>query len=152
MTMKIWVDADACPRTVKDFLFKVSDRIGVSITLVANQYLYVPPSPNISFILVEPGFDIADQKILQLCNEGDIVVTADIPLAAAMVKKGGSALNPRGKLYDASNIGEILAMRDLMESLRGGATGENIGGPAPYTSKDFEKFANTLDKFLRQPF
>lgn len=148
--MKIWVDGDACPRAVKDFLFKVAVRSGVPVTLVANQYLFVPASPNINFILVESGLDIADQKILELCEEGDIVVTADIPLAAATVRKAASALNPRGKLYDSSNIGEILAMRDLMESLRGGGMGENIGGPDAYTSKDFEKFANALDKFLQR--
>ncbi|WP_435640250.1 YaiI/YqxD family protein [Micavibrio aeruginosavorus] len=146
--MKIWVDADACPKVIKDLLFKVAERTGVHITLVANQYLFIPPARNISFIQVEAGFDVADQKIVELCAEGDMVVTADIPLAAAIVKKGAFALNPRGELYDLSNIGEILAMRDLMESLRGGMMEDMRGGPAPFTPKDREKFANQLDKFM----
>lgn len=146
--MKIWVDADACPKAIKELLFRVAGRTGVSITFVANQYVAVPPAPNISFIIVEPGFDVADQKIVELCAAGDIVVTADIPLASAIVKKGAFALNPRGQLYDASNINQILAMRDLMENLRGGLMEQGSGGPAPFSAKDRENFANQLDKFM----
>ncbi len=146
--MKIWIDADACPRVIKELLFRVATRTGVSITLVANQYLFVPPLPNISFIQVPSGFDVADNKIVELCSPGDIVITADIPLASAVVKKGAFALNPRGQLYDAGNIGQILAMRDLMENLRGGLMEEGSGGPAAFTAKDRENFANSLDKFM----
>lgn len=148
--MRIWVDADACPKIIKEFLFKVAERTGVQITLVANQYLFVPQVANVDFILVEPGFDIADQKIIELCDAGDIVITADIPLAAAIVKQGAFALNPRGTLYDTRNIGQILAMRDLMENLRGGLMEDGGGGPAPFTPKDRETFANTLDKLMTQ--
>ncbi len=148
--MKIWVDADACPKVIKDLLFKVAERTGVSITLVANQYLLVPRSQNINFIQVESGFDMADHKIVELCIAGDLVITADIPLAAAIIKKGAFALNPRGELYDAANIGQILAMRDLMEALRGGLMDDVGGGPSAFTSKDRENFANKLDKFMTQ--
>lgn len=146
--MKIWVDADACPRMIKDLLFKVAKRTGVSIVLVANQFIYVPPAPNVQFMQVEPGLDVADKKIVELCVKGDLVITADIPLASAAVKKGAFALNPRGKMYDDTNIGDILAMRDLMDALRSGVMGEGAGGPDSFTPKDCEKFANSLDKFM----
>lgn len=146
--MKIWVDADACPKVIKELLFRVAGRTGVSITFVANQYMAVPFAPNIHFIIVAPGFDVADQKIVELCAVGDIVVTADIPLASAIVKKGAFALNPRGQLYDSSNINQILAMRDLMENLRGGLMEQGSSGPAPFNAKDRENFANQLDKFM----
>jgi len=146
--MKIWVDADACPKAIKELLFRVATRTGVAITLVANQYLFVPPLANISFIQLPSGFDVADNKIVELCSPGDMVITADIPLASAAVKKGAFALNPRGQLYDAGNIGQILAMRDLMENLRGGLMEEGSGGPAAFTAKDRENFANSLDKFM----
>jgi len=148
--MKIWLDADACPKMIKEFLFKVAERTGVQVTLVANQYLFVPQLPNINFILVDPGFDVADQKIIALCDAGDIVITADIPLAAAIVNKSAFALNPRGELYDSHNIGQILAMRDLMENLRSGLMEDGNGGPAPFTPKDRENFANRLDKLMTQ--
>lgn len=146
--MKIWVDSDACPKVIKELLYRIAERTGVSISFVANQYLFIPKLPNMDFILVEPGFDIADSKIVQLCAEGNIVITADIPLAVAVIKKGAFALNPRGDLYDSNNIGEILATRDLMDSLRGGLMEQNSGGPAPFSPKDREKFANALDKFM----
>jgi hypothetical protein len=150
--MKIWVDADACPKIIKELLFRVAERTGVQVTLVANQYLFVPAMPNVNFMLVEAGFDVADKKIVELCIAEDLVITADIPLAALVVKKGAFALNPRGDLYDPNNIDQILAMRDLMESLRGGmmATEEGGGGPAPFTPKDRENFANKLDKLMAQ--
>ena len=146
--MKIWVDGDACPKVIKELLFRVAARTGVLVAFVANQYLSLPAAANISFIQVSAGFDVADHKIIELCAVGDIVITADIPLASAIVKKGAFALNPRGQLYDAGNIGQILAMRDLMENLRGGLMEEGSGGPAPFTTKDRENFANSLDKFM----
>lgn len=146
--MKIWVDADACPKVIKELLFKVAERTGIPMTLVANQYIFVPPLPQINFLLVDSGFDMADRKIVELCVTGDMVITADIPLAAAVIKKGAFALNPRGQVYDASNIHQILAMRDLMENLRGGLMEEGSGGPAPFSAKDRENFANQLDKFM----
>ena len=146
--MKIWVDADACPKVIKELLLRVAARTGVLVAFVANQYLSLPAAVNISFIQVPSGFDVADHKIIELCVAGDIVITADIPLAAAIVKKGAFALNPRGQLYDAGNIGQILAMRDLMENLRSGLMEQGSGGPAPFTAKDRENFANSLDKFM----
>ena len=146
--MKIWVDADACPKVIKELLYRVAERTGVAVAFVANKYLFVPPMANLSFIMVEAGPDVADAKIVELCAAGDIVVTADIPLAAAAVKKGARALNPRGDLYDESNIGQILATRDLMDSLRGGMMEEGGGGPAPFTAKDRERFANALDRVM----
>lgn len=148
--MKIWVDADAAPRMIKELLFKVSRRTGVSITFVANQYLFLPKDHNIGFIQVGAGMDVADQKIVELCTKDDLVITADIPLASAAVKKGAFALNPRGKLYDATNIGDILAVRDLMEHIRGDIMKEHTGGPDGFTAKDCERFANSLDKFMAQ--
>ncbi|MDB5491610.1 MAG: yaiI [Micavibrio sp.] len=147
--MKIWVDADACPKIIKDILFRVAERTGVPVTLVANQYFFVPQTLNVSFIQVEPGFNSADDKIVELCAEGDIVITADIPLADGVVKKGAFALTPRGEFYDRTNIGQVLAMRNLMTDLRSNPMQEGSGGgPAPLTQKDREVFANRLDKFM----
>lgn len=147
--MKIWVDADACPKVIKEILFRVADRAQIQVTLIANQYLMIPPSSFISMIQVEPGFDVADHKIVELCEPGDLVITADIPLAADTVKKGGFALNPRGELYTSDNIGPILRMRDIMDSMRSGVT-ELTGGPPSFNQKDRENFANQLDKFIRR--
>lgn len=146
--MKIWVDADACPKIIKELLYRVAERTGAAVTFVANKYLFVPAMPNLRFIMVDAGPDVADAKIIELCTPGDIVVTADIPLAAAAVKKGAYALNPRGDMYDESNIGQVLAMRDLMDSLRGGMMEDGNGGPAAFTAKDRERFANALDRFM----
>ena len=148
--MKIWVDADACPKIIKDLLFRVAERTGVSMTLVANQYFFVPQTLNVNFIQVERGFNSADDRIVELCAEGDIIVTADIPLASAVVKKGACALTPRGVFYDHTNIGQALAMRNLMEDLRSGNSQDGGSGPAPFTAKDREVFANRLDKFITQ--
>ncbi len=148
--MTIWVDADACPKVIKEILFRAADRRGVQVTLVANQYLVIPPSPFISLIQVEAGFDVADHRIVELCAPGDLVITADIPLAAGAVGKGAFALNPRGELYTADNIGPILKMRDIMDTLRSGVT-ELRGGPPSFNQKDREMFANQLDKFLSRP-
>ena len=105
--MKIWVDADACPKAVKDMLFRAANRAKIELILVANQWLRLPESPFIRFIQVEQGPDIADDKIAELCAEGDLVVTADIPLAVRVVEKGALGLDPRGKVYDAGKIGQI---------------------------------------------
>lgn len=149
--MQIWVDADACPKVIKDILFRVADRKGVRVTLVANQYLQIPSSPNIFMVQVESGFDVADNKIVELCAAGDLVITADIPLAAAVVKKGAFALNPRGELYTADNIGPILTMRNFMDTMRSGLS-DLTGGPPVFNAKDREVFANQLDRFLtRRP-
>lgn len=145
--MTIWVDADACPKVIKEILFRVADKRAIQVTLVANQYLQIPPSAYIKMIQVEAGFDVADHRIVELCEVNDLVITADIPLAYAVTQKGGFALNPRGELYTADNIGPVLRMRDLMDSLRSGLS-EISGGPASFNQKDRENFANQLDKFL----
>ena len=144
--MKIWVDADACPIVIKEILFRAATRTGIMTTLVANKMLYVPPSPNIRVMQVEKGFDVADNKIVELLEAGDLVITADIPLAAQVVAKGGTALNPRGEFYTAANIAERLAMRNLMEELR--STGMEVGGPATFNQSDRQAFAAELDRFL----
>lgn len=147
--MKVWVDADACPRPVKEILFRAGERRGIDIVLVANQYMQIPPSPCISFIQVEAGFDVADKKIVESCAPGDLVVTADIPLAAAVIEKGAVALNPRGELYTRDNIGPILHMRDFMDTMRSGVH-DISGGPPSFSQKDRENFANQLDRFLNR--
>lgn len=144
--MQIWVDADACPRVVKDMLYRAAGRRQVMLTLVANKALTVPHSPYIKTIEVSAGFDIADKEIVEQINEGDLVITADIPLAAAVIEKGGHALNPRGTFYTAENIHDILSMRNLMDELR--SAGEVTGGPAAFGSKEKQAFANRLDSFL----
>lgn len=144
--MKIWVDADACPVVIKEILFRAATRTGIMTTLVANKLLFVPHSPNISAMQVEKGFDVADNKIVELLVAGDLVITADIPLAAQVVAKGGFALNPRGEFYTTANIAERLAMRNLMEELR--STGVELGGPATFNQADKQAFAGELDKFL----
>ncbi|MBU1611582.1 MAG: YaiI/YqxD family protein [Proteobacteria bacterium] len=144
--MQIWVDADACPRAVKEILFKVAERRQVAVTLVANAWMTVPPSPLIKTIQVGAGFNVADDEIAELAQYGDLVITADIPLADKIVDKGATGLNPRGELYDADNIKGILRMRNLMEELRSAGTAG--GGPPAYGPKDKQDFTNQLDKFL----
>lgn len=144
--MQIWVDADACPNTVKEILFRAATRTGRSLTLVANQYLRTPPSPLIRAVQVEGGFDVADDYIAAECAPGDLVITADIPLAAAVMKKGGHALNPRGEFYTDDNIRERVAMRNFMDQMR--ASGVQTGGPPALNDRDKQKFANALDTFL----
>lgn len=144
--MPIWVDADACPAEIKELLFRAAKRTQTKITLVANSGLRVPHSEFIATLLVPSGMNVADQRIVELLEPGDLVVTADIPLAAAVVAKGGQALNPRGELYTDANIGERLAVRNLMDELRGG--GQITGGPANFTAKDRQAFANQLDRWL----
>ncbi len=144
--MNLWVDADACPKVIKDILFRVADRVKIPVTLVTNQRLHMPNSVYIHLIQVSQGSDIADDEIVNQCEAGDLVVTADIPLAARVVEKGAHALDPRGALYDQSNIGEILDMRNFMDSLRG--SGVETGGPKAFSKREQMKFANELDKFL----
>lgn len=144
--MRIWVDADACPKVIKEILFRVAEREGIFMTLVANQPLVIPRLKNIRSLRVASGFDVADNEIVKRLDPGDLVITADIPLAALVIDKGGFALNPRGELYTADNIRERLSMRDFMDSLR--ATGVETGGPAMFSQKDKQTFANQLDRFL----
>ena len=144
--MQIWVDADACPRVIKDILYRAAERKKVMMTLVANQPLRIPPSPYIKSMVVGAGFDVADDKIVELLNAGDLVITADIPLAAAAIEKAGHALNPRGQFYTTENIAERLAVRDMLDELRG--AGVETGGPPPIGPNDKQTFANQLDRFL----
>jgi len=151
--MQIWVDADACPGPIKEILFRAAARRDVALTLVANHALRVPASPHIRALQVESGFDVADRFIAERVEPGDLVITGDIPLAADVVERGGTALNPRGTLYTAENIREHLARRNFMEELR--SAGELSGGPAALGKADVQDFANALDRFLtralRQP-
>jgi hypothetical protein len=144
--MQIWVDADACPRVIKEILYRAANRKKVQITLVANQPLRIPPSPYIKSMVVGSGFDVADDKIVELLDVGDLVITADIPLAAAAIEKSGHALNPRGQFYTTENIAERLAVRDMLDELRG--AGVETGGPQPIGPNDKQAFANQLDRFL----
>ncbi|OBU18326.1 hypothetical protein AYY19_00105 [Photobacterium aquimaris] len=144
--MKIWVDADACPNVVKEILFRAADRAKVHVTLVANQYIRTPPSPFLRSIQVEQGFDVADNYIVQQAEIGDLVITADIPLADELITKGAHALNPRGEMYTKDTIKQRLQMRDFMETMR--SSGIQTGGPSALTQADRQNFANKLDAFL----
>lgn len=144
--MRIWVDADACPRVIKDILYRAAERARKPLILVANKPMKIPPSPYIQTVLVGAGFDVTDQEIVRRLEPGDLVVTADIPLAAEALAKGGHALNPRGELYHEDNIRERLVMRDLLDELRG--SGIETGGPAAFSAGDRQAFANQLDRFL----
>ncbi|GAB3112090.1 YaiI/YqxD family protein [Aestuariicella hydrocarbonica] len=144
--MKIWVDADATPKPVKEILFRAAQRAGVTTTLVANQSLSVPNSPFLKTVQVPSGFDVADNYIVQQCESGDLVITADIPLAAEVVEKGALAINPRGEKYTPENIRQRLAMRDFMEEMR--SSGQVTDGPKTYNQQDRQAFANTLDRLL----
>ncbi|HVF17259.1 MAG TPA: YaiI/YqxD family protein [Steroidobacteraceae bacterium] len=146
--MKIWVDADACPGVIKEILFRAAERAKVPMTLVANQPINVPPSPLIRAVRVGAGFDVADKYIVDALAAGDLVITADIPLAAAAIDKGAHALNPRGELYTKDNIRERLSMRNFMDELRG--SGVVTGGPAALGPRDRQSFANSLDTLLRK--
>ncbi len=144
--MKILVDGDACPRLAKDVLFKTTERRNIELLMVANQYIKTPPMVQIKNVVVGAGADVADDKIVELTEAGDLVITSDIPLADRVVKKDGFALSPRGELFDKDNISHRLAMRDLMEDLRN--SGMETGGPAAYSAQDRQEFNNTLDRFL----
>jgi uncharacterized protein YaiI (UPF0178 family) len=143
---QIWVDADACPKVIKDILFRAADRVGVPVTLVANQPLQVPRSPHIRSVQVAAGFDVADNHIVQHAQAGELVITADIPLAAEVVARGCLALNPRGELYTEDNIRQRLNMRDFMDTLR--SSGVDTGGSAPMSQAERMAFANQLDRLL----
>lgn len=147
--MHIWVDGDACPAVIKDILFRAADRTATPLTLVANKLLRVPPSANIRSIQVARGFDVADDHIAGEMKPGDLVVTADIPLASQVIDRGGIALNPRGTIYTSENVKEHLSMRNFMEQMR--SEGMEAGGPAPFNSSDRQAFANQLDRWLAQP-
>ncbi|UXI02591.1 YaiI/YqxD family protein [Photobacterium sp. TY1-4] len=144
--MKIWVDADACPNVIKEILFRAANRVAIPVTLVANHFVRVPPSPHIRSIQVESGFDVADNYIVQQAEAGDLVITADIPLADELITKGAHALNPRGELYTKDTIKQRLQMRDFMETMR--SSGVQTGGPAPLNQADRQNFANKLDTML----
>ncbi len=146
MALKIWVDADACPVAVREILFRAAQRRGVALTLVANQPIRVPPSPHIRCLQVAAGFDVADHEIVRRLEPGDLVITADIPLAAEVIEGGAHALSPRGELYTTENIGSRLNMRDFMDTMR--ASGIATGGPPALTAKDRQAFANHLDRLL----
>lgn len=146
--MHIWVDADACPHVIKDLLFRAANRLKIALTLVANQSLSIPASPYIHVLRVPAGFDVADHTIVQHIRAGDLVVTADIPLAAQVVGKGAHALNPRGQVYTQENIHAHLTMRHVMDELR--QSGVNTGGPSPFSPRDRQAFANQFDRLLTQ--
>ncbi|MEM9313435.1 MAG: YaiI/YqxD family protein [Pseudomonadota bacterium] len=145
----VWVDADACPRAVREILFRAADRVGIPVTLVANQHIQTPRSPNVRSVQVPSGIDAADSHIAQSVNAGDLVVTQDIPLAAEVIEKGAIAIGPRGATYTPENIRERLRMRDFMDLLRG--TGVATGGPPPFGKKDRAQFANAIDRWLAEP-
>ncbi len=148
--MRIWVDADACPVVIKEILYRAAERAKVQITLVANKLLRVPPSPYIKAIQVAAGFDVADNRIVEALDAGDLVITADIPLASDVIAKNAHALNPRGEFYSTDNIQARLSMRNFMEELR--ASGVDTAGPSTFSASDRKAFAAQLDKFLaRKP-
>ncbi len=144
--MQIWVDADACPKVIKEILFRAATRTGISLTLVANQMLYVPPSPIIRSVQVSAGFDVADNEIVRRLTAGDLVITSDLPLAAEAIEKGAHVLSHRGEWYSAANIRPLLNMRDFMENLR--SSGVQTGGPPPLGHSERQAFAAHLERFL----
>ena len=144
--MHIWIDGDACPKPIKDLLFRAATRTQTHLIIVSNHPLTIPPSPYIKRQQVGSGFDVADNAIVAAMQPGDLVITADIPLADDVVTHGGIALNPRGELYTTNNIKQLLARRNLNESLRGAQLVR--GGPDKFTAKEIQTFANTLDTIL----
>ena len=146
MKFKIWIDADACPKVVKETVYKNSGRFELEVILVANSYMNHPLSPLIKSIKVDMGADVADQYIVDNLKAGDIVITADIPLAAFAVEKEATAINPRGEIYTEDNVRERLSVRDFMQDLRD--SGVDTGGPAPFGPKDKENFTNSLNRLI----
>lgn len=144
--MQIWVDADACPGVIKEIIFRAAERRQIQTILVANQMLRTPPSKYIRAIQVSSGFDVADAHIVDELTAGDLVITADIPLASLVLARGAHALNPRGEMYTTATIQERLTMRNFMEELRG--AGVQTGGPSAFSQADRQAFANQLDRFL----
>jgi hypothetical protein len=147
--MQIWVDADACPQVIKEILYRAADRAQILTTLVANTALRIPASNFIRTVRVPKGFDVADDRIVEQVQPGDLVITADIPLAAAIIERGAHALDPRGELYSEDNVRERLAIRNLMQTLR--SNGELVDGPAPFGPRERRLFANHLDRLLTRP-
>lgn len=145
---KILIDADACPQTIKEILYRAAKRLSVPLFVVANQRFTIPVANNIKFVQVAKGFDEADRYITSVSEVDDLIITADIPLAAAVIEKGAYALNPRGEFYSADNIKQILAVRNLMHELRN--TGQITGGPAGMKARDQQAFANALDNYLNK--
>jgi uncharacterized protein YaiI (UPF0178 family) len=145
--VSIWVDADACPRVIREILFKAALRVEVELTLVANHSLPVPASPLLRMLQVEPGFDVADSLIARRVQPGDLVITSDIPLAAEVIEKGGAVISPRGEQLTANNIRQRLNMRDFMDTMRSSSL-EVGGGPPPLGPREKQQFANALDRFL----
>lgn len=143
--MPIWVDADACPKVIKEILFRAAERTGIPVTLVANRLLNTPSSDFISALQVADGFDVADSEIVKRLEPGDLVITSDIPLAAEVLAKGGYALDPRGDMHSTDTIQARLTMRDFMDTLR--ASGVETGGPAPITQRDRQRFAKHLEHY-----
>ncbi|WP_434925937.1 YaiI/YqxD family protein [Shewanella sp. HL-SH4] len=146
MQAKIWVDADACPNPVKEMLFRAAERKSINIVLVANQMIKIPISPFIKMIRVSSGFDEADNYIVEQLNQGDLVITADIPLASDAIEKGALAINPRGNVYTTENIKQTVTMRDFMEEMR--SSGVHTQGPNTFSQTDKHAFAQSLDKWL----
>jgi uncharacterized protein YaiI (UPF0178 family) len=146
MSMHLWVDADACPGVIKEILFRAAERVGIRLTLIANQPIQTPPSKLIDSVQVAAGFDVADDEIVRRVSSGDLVVTADIPLAAEVIEKGALVLTPRGEAQTRENIRSRLQMRDFMETLRG--SGIHTGGPSALTAADRKRFADALDRYL----
>ena len=144
--MTIWVDADATPGAIKEIIFRAAERTRTQTTLVANNFLRIPPSKFITFMQVDQGFDVADNEIVKRALANDLVITADIPLAAEVVAKGAAALNPRGERYSLENVRQRLNMRDFMDTMR--SSGVQTGGPPPLSKTDRQKFANELDRYL----
>lgn len=147
--MSIWVDADACPKPIKDILFRAATRTQTELTLVANQMLAVPKSPWIRSLQVPKGFDVADNEIVNRVAAGDLVVTADIPLASEVIAKGAKVITPRGETYDAGSIAGALTMRNFMDTLR--SSGVETGGPSSFSASDQREFARELDRYLARP-
>lgn len=147
-SIQIWVDADACPNPIKEILFRAAKRVAILTTFVANQEVQISASPYIQAVQVRSGLDVADQYIVEKLNPGDLVITADIPLAAEAIAKGAVALNPRGEFYSENNIRERLSLRNFMDELRSG--GVETGGPPAFSQRDRQNFANQLDRFLQR--
>ena len=145
--MNIWVDADACPKPVKEILFRAAVRTGIAVTLIANQMLTVPRSPHIRAVQVAKGFDVADNEIVQRVAAGDLVITADIPLAAEVIARGVRVLTPRGEVLDAGSVAAALTLRNFMDTLR--SSGVDTGGPPAFANSDQHAFARQLDRELQ---
>ena len=144
--MKIWIDADACPKVIKEHIYKIAASRNISVILVANAQMWIPVSPLITLVQVDQGADVADNYIVDHANSKDLIITADIPLAALIVELGAIAINPRGEVYTEENITERLSIRDFMQELRD--SGHNTSGPAPFNPKDKAEFANSLNRIL----